>query len=275
MLRTFLTPISARFSSTFVPQTPNKPEDDEADPEDFARDVLMEILRNSIERLKVAQDAQSKIEVLIEIQRILPEDNCTKDVFRELDGFLLLIHALTTLDVGHPSIEEIHEQIRLVFTIISEALKRHPANSESFSVRPTECQLCVFLITCTKQGGMGYESLSQATSSLILDPRTKLQTLGNLLSLALQDFSLSQYFESIEGQADSFAELWSNPRFIHQPSALRALWDLFPKLDPIFRHAILKIMERLASQCHRNKAVISNMKIVSPLFRMFLEHKKD
>lgn len=55
---------------------------------------------------------------------------------------------------------------------------------------------------------------------------------------------------------------------------MRVLWDLVPDLDPTSRHAILKIMERLSSQYHRNRAVLSNLRIVSPLFHMLLESKK-
>lgn len=134
MLRTLLTPISARFSSLPSPQTANKPNDNEVDPEDFARDVLVELMRNSIDRLKDAQDAPSKLEVLVEIHRIIQEDSCTKDAFRELDGFLLLINALSTLNVGTPPLPALLQQIRLIFMIMSEAMKQHPNNSDYFSV---------------------------------------------------------------------------------------------------------------------------------------------
>lgn len=136
MLRTLLTPISARFSATPFPQTPTgkTEEDDDLDPEDFARDVLVELMRNSIDRLKDAQDVQSKLEVLSEVHSIIQQNSTTKDVFRELDGFLLLINALSTLHVGQPSLPEVLEEIRLVFTIMSEAMKKHPSNSEYFSV---------------------------------------------------------------------------------------------------------------------------------------------
>lgn len=140
MFRTLLTPLSTRFSSTPFPQTPSgqTEDDDESDPEDFARDVLVELMRNSIDRLKDAQDAMSKLEVFTEIHGIIQQNSSIKDVFRELDGFLLLINALSTLHVGQPTLPEILDEIRLVFMIMSEAMKQHPSNSEYFSVSYTD-----------------------------------------------------------------------------------------------------------------------------------------
>lgn len=67
MFRTLFTPLSARFSlpSPLSPrlsqETPEEP--DELDPEDFARDVLVELMRNATERLKTADSLAERIEV--------------------------------------------------------------------------------------------------------------------------------------------------------------------------------------------------------------------
>jgi hypothetical protein len=65
MLRTFLTPLRARFDlSPRIPSIENDdPNDDELAPEDFARDVLIELMRNSVENLKTAETRQARIEV--------------------------------------------------------------------------------------------------------------------------------------------------------------------------------------------------------------------
>jgi hypothetical protein len=69
MLRTLLTPLRGRFDlSPLSPALPTAtvpvtPGDDELDPEDFARDVLIELMRISVESLKVAEDVKSKAEV--------------------------------------------------------------------------------------------------------------------------------------------------------------------------------------------------------------------
>lgn len=112
MFKSFLTPLRTRFDISpkpvAFPPAVETPED--VTPEDFARDVLVELMRISVESLKVAEDVRSRTavshsihlltgvwsveywvrtQVLIELQRIMLQDACTKDVFRELDGFLV------------------------------------------------------------------------------------------------------------------------------------------------------------------------------------------
>lgn len=96
------------------------------------------------------------------------------------------------------------------------------------------------------------------------------------MSLALHDFSLSGYFQAVQSLPDPYLpDFTSKPRFIAQPGAVRVLWDLLPALDAVSRHAILKLMERISSQYHRNRAVLSNLEIVGPLFQLFVEYEKD
>ncbi len=54
MLRTLLTPLRSRFdvSPRLPPQNVPGIQEDERAPEDFARDVLVELMRNSVEELK-------------------------------------------------------------------------------------------------------------------------------------------------------------------------------------------------------------------------------
>jgi hypothetical protein len=66
MLRTLFTPLRAHFdSSPRTPKTLSVPgqDDDELAPEDFARDVMIELMRNSMENLKLAQDMSTKAQV--------------------------------------------------------------------------------------------------------------------------------------------------------------------------------------------------------------------
>ena len=134
MFRTLLTPLSSRFSATF-PNTPHAVnEEDDVSPEDFARDVLVELMRNSVARLKDAQDAAARLEVLEEILRVAQQATCTKDVFREMDGFLVLINLFTTVDMGEPPAEQVLKQLRLAFAILSAVLKQHAINMDYFRV---------------------------------------------------------------------------------------------------------------------------------------------
>lgn len=67
MLRSLLTPLKARFDvsplSSPSLQTTQTPVNDDFAPEDFARDVLIELMRNSMEKLKSSEDFRSRNEV--------------------------------------------------------------------------------------------------------------------------------------------------------------------------------------------------------------------
>jgi hypothetical protein len=70
MLRTLLTPLRAHFDvSPRTPETSQAPQaaqdDDELTPEEFAREVMIELMSNSVENLKLAQDTDTKTQVSI------------------------------------------------------------------------------------------------------------------------------------------------------------------------------------------------------------------
>ena len=73
------------------------------------------------------------------------QDACTKDIFKEMDGFLYLMSVLSSIQdrptgvaVVEPEGQVLQETIqctRWVFLIFSEAMKNHHANTEYFRVR--------------------------------------------------------------------------------------------------------------------------------------------
>lgn len=64
MFRTLLSPLSSRFPLTPRPDITSFPDVvEEETPEDFARDVLLEVMRNAVERLKVATGLNERTEV--------------------------------------------------------------------------------------------------------------------------------------------------------------------------------------------------------------------
>jgi hypothetical protein len=73
------------------------------------------------------------------------EEPYTKEVFRELDGFLVVVSMLSTLappetlQDGENSFEQRLEATRLSFAIISEATSNHPMNTEFFTVSILLC----------------------------------------------------------------------------------------------------------------------------------------
>ncbi|KAJ3720550.1 hypothetical protein C8R42DRAFT_671005 [Lentinula raphanica] len=221
MFKTLLTPLRAKFNE-LSPLSPSANashsgllaaggDDDENDselaPEDFARDVLIELMRNSVENLKSAEEVGGRIEVLSEIKRIMDQEPQTKDVFRELDGFLVLLNVLSTVQHSNLSsnpdtspspptrpstgtttlsiptitiIEPPSESqkkvitcIRLVFILASTALSSHPQNTEYF-------KLCV-----------GYDSFRSAIEGLVTSGTVRLREvcLGLLLGFALGDLN--------------------------------------------------------------------------------------
>lgn len=71
MLRTLLSPLRGHFDPSARTPMTSLPasvlEEDEFAPEDFARDVMIELMRNSVENLKLAQDTKTKTLVCMDL----------------------------------------------------------------------------------------------------------------------------------------------------------------------------------------------------------------
>ena len=66
MFSALLTPLRARFETAPQAEAITSPANDDVDgiaPEDFARDVLIELMRNAVEKLKTTGDVCSQVEV--------------------------------------------------------------------------------------------------------------------------------------------------------------------------------------------------------------------
>lgn len=98
--------------------------------------------------------ALTAVKIISEIHRIMLQDSFTKGVFREMDGFLVLMSVLSTLhdapDPATPSIEvtvagaeQSVDCSQLVFLVLSEALNGHVENEQFFRVSPQHA-----LFTC-------------------------------------------------------------------------------------------------------------------------------
>ncbi|KAG7440786.1 beach-domain-containing protein [Guyanagaster necrorhizus] len=268
MFRTLLTPLKAHFD--FSP--PISGHDGETSPEDFARDVLIELMRNAMENLKTSDTIREKTEILTEIQKIMLQDAHTKSVFRELDGFVVLMNVLSTIQScnGSPIHEpdeqvllEVLETIRMVFMIVSDAINEHPENSEYFKV------------------SVGYDSLALALTDLVADRRTVDVTLGFLLSMSLNDFSISGIFTSLRGTPveeldQKIKEFESRLGLIRLPGAIHLLWAFEPQLsagDSAMRYAFFKLFERLCVTCHRNQAMLSSIGIVKSVMEYYSDSR--
>ncbi|KAF7319608.1 hypothetical protein HMN09_00301200 [Mycena chlorophos] len=269
MFRTLLTPLRLRFDSSprsavtsnmTSPQTAIDEEELE-NPEDFARDVLIELMRLAVDKLKVADTAKERIEVLVEIQRIMLQDTvgATKDVFREMDGFMGLVAAISTADHNARDEGETIECSRLAFMITSEAITDHKENTQYFKNR------------------VGYDSLASALARLISDPNTVDYTMGLLLSFSFRNFSLAGTFKAIRGLPVSDVEptlrdVVSRLGGIKRPGAMALLVRFAPQLikeDPTMRFGVYKLYELLANLTHRNHVVFSSFDLEKGLLERF------
>ncbi|KAJ3536167.1 hypothetical protein NM688_g6872 [Phlebia brevispora] len=203
----------------------------------------------------------------------MTQDGITKDVFREMDGFLVLMSVLSTIQPAHSwavaapgdmIVHEVLEAVRLVFAIISEAMDDHKENVVFF------------------ERSVRYESLAQSVIPLVSDAKTVEQTLGFLTSLACHNFSLSGLFidtvkmdyvfiDSKLQNADSMFKT------IRHPGALRVLHDslkyLPPTEAPHLRYCVFKLFERLVQHSHRNHAVLATLNLAGGLFETFYSSK--
>jgi hypothetical protein len=71
MFSALLTPLRARFETAPQVEEVTTPTTNNADglaPEDFARDVLIELMRNAVEKLKTTGDVCSQVEVGVPVQ---------------------------------------------------------------------------------------------------------------------------------------------------------------------------------------------------------------
>jgi hypothetical protein len=229
----------------------------------------------------VSCPTESVCKVLVEIQGIMLQDTCTKDVFRELDGFVVLMSVLSMVQVTREGpVVEPEEQVlaeelrctRLVFMIASEAMHEHVENTEYFNVSHLCVIPCILLMFLKDH--VGYELLSQAIRGLVSNRNTVDETLGYLLSLALHNFAISGIFAAIRFTDQSELDKVINEfelhfGFIRQPGAIKLIWNLISDLsvdNPSMRYGFFKLLERLSQGSHRNKAILCSAGLVKLLF---------
>ncbi|EPQ59881.1 hypothetical protein GLOTRDRAFT_126174 [Gloeophyllum trabeum ATCC 11539] len=200
-------------------------------PEDFERDVLVELMRNGVERLKVAEDTHSRIETLSEIHRVTGEDRDTKD-----DG-----HVREPVD---QVAQNAKGAARYMFTILSEVMFEHNANA-------AKC-------AAVSLRSVGYDSFPQVVEPLVLDPRTADWTLGLLVSLALHNFLLTTLFSTL--RKTEYTQLTTKITDYQSE-----FWLAHLAGDAALHLCVYKILEQLAATSHRNKAVLSGMGILAAL----------
>ncbi|KAG1810733.1 hypothetical protein EV424DRAFT_1422048 [Suillus variegatus] len=226
--------------------------------------VAKQTMRDMVEDLKVTEAVVAKTTLLQRIVTLVREVPATKDAFRDSDGFLLLVHVLSTLSTtigrrGSQSTRDAVACIKSVFTLASEALKGHAVNLEFF------------------EEFIGYSSLSDAADLLVSNAVTADVTLGCLLALSFGDFSLVEFFSSlrtkvpeIEVMHSHFLEFAPGLASIRLPGAFSILWSFILRTmntDHALRLIVYGLLEHLTHSTHRNLAVLSMQNILPHLFK--------
>ncbi|QRW23798.1 hypothetical protein RhiXN_10122 [Rhizoctonia solani] len=96
MLKSLLTPLKTRFEEAVSLRSNDTPDAVPESPEDFERDARAETMRMVVQSINAVEDDTARIDLLGEASRLMLIDPATKDVFREMDGFLVLISFLST-----------------------------------------------------------------------------------------------------------------------------------------------------------------------------------
>ncbi|KAF8895077.1 hypothetical protein CPB85DRAFT_1257370 [Mucidula mucida] len=212
------------------------------------REVTIELMRNALDNLKNADTLREKTE---KYKKVMLQDARTKEIFRELDRFIMLMSVLSTLRVAQdrcihePEAQillEVLESIRPVFMIVSDVIHGHPESAEYF------------------KDSVSFKSLSLAIRDLGRDKRTIDVPLGFLLSMLLIDFALSDFRRSgVFPWPKVDTKIQEFETHLTGPDAMRLLWGSVLRLVDIMRYAVYKLFELLCASCHHNHATLSTM----------------
>ncbi|KAG2346496.1 beach-domain-containing protein [Suillus weaverae] len=239
-------------------------------------------MRDMVEDLKVTEAVVAKSTLLQRIATLLREVPQTKDAFRGSDGFLLLVHVLSTLSTaigrrGSQSTRDVVACIKSVFTVASEALKGHAANLEFFEVCFFVPDGNTMIVTSKTKEFIGYSSLSDAADLLVCNAVTADVTLGCLLALSFGDIFLVEFFSSLrtklpetEAMHIHFLEFAPCLARISLPGAFSVLWSFTLRTmntDRVLRLIVYRLLEHLTHSTHRNLAVLSMQNILPHLFK--------
>lgn len=122
------------------------------------------------------------------------------------------------------------------------------------------------------QRHVSFDSIARAVEALVRDSRTMDQTIGFILSVALNNFALSSLFRTLRS-ADNVdvAEHKALLGTIVQPKLYALLITLLPPSDTFLRQAVFALTDVLLGLNHRNQVLLSNVQLFSPLFQCYLE----
>ncbi|KIJ62307.1 hypothetical protein HYDPIDRAFT_30564 [Hydnomerulius pinastri MD-312] len=236
---------------------------------DAERSPVSEQVQYAVEELKFAEDTQARITILRRLTSHVSESPRALDAFRAADGFLVLMHVLSTLPLTAPSAltnpqstQEILDCMQLAFTVTSKALHGSTSNLSFF------------------EEAVGYTSLSDASQALLNHPVTSEKALGCLLSLSIHDFTLVDLFVTLQASHHDpkeldvhFLEFAPALGTICLPHVFKIAWNFMSRAlatNSSLRPVVYKVLEHLTQSSHRNLAVLSMIGVLTPMFSHFI-----
>ncbi|KAG8739840.1 hypothetical protein FRC10_005070 [Ceratobasidium sp. 414] len=271
MLKSLLTPLRTRFEEAVsLRSEPQEPVPES--PEDFERDARIETMRMVVQSINAVEDDTARIDLLGEAARLMQVDANTKDVFREMDGFLVVTSFMST-SAFSPS-ENPAAALEKALQVFSFATIDHPVNMSHF------------------KHNVGYEAFESSLFDYVnrAEPGTASSTLSSLAAFAFQLPSLSSFLPSVDAASphrqdngastDATAAYTYDPALIDPlvsgqdttsarithpnavPILLRLAWSLSLPTRSHICYALAKLLDRLAAASHANRAALSQAGIV-------------
>ncbi|KAG8791696.1 hypothetical protein FRC12_008394, partial [Ceratobasidium sp. 428] len=270
MLKSLLTPLRTRFEEAVALR--NEPQEAVPEsPEDFERDARIETMRMVVQSINAVDDETARLDLLGEAVRLMKIDANTKDVFREMDGFLVVMSLLST-SAFSPS-EKPGIALDKALQVFSTATADHSMN------------MCHF------KHNVGYQALESSVSDYVnrIEPGIPSSALSSLAAFAFQLPSLSSFLSSVDTAVlhhnhphstdtttiqtfDSaiidtlvFEQDVTSARTTHPevvPILLRLAWSLSLPACLHISYALAKLLERLAAASYANRAALSQTGIV-------------
>ncbi|EIW75538.1 beach-domain-containing protein [Coniophora puteana RWD-64-598 SS2] len=241
-----------------------------------SRDVqtMQEVMHADVDELKFSMEVDQRIEILTRIRDTLRVQAKTADSFRAFDGFLTLVHVLSTLpaiasvsisksDPGSDSGAAVRACMRAAFEVAGEALWENGANRQFF------------------EQSVGYASLGAALDPLVADAHTCADVLGLLLTVACRDFALVDFFialppslsiDDLEAHFDRYAPRLSSARIV-LPGFLGVLWSfLRPRMESTnedagsLRYLTYRMLDSVTAASHANACAVTRFEPDMPSY---------
>ncbi|KZO92625.1 beach-domain-containing protein [Calocera viscosa TUFC12733] len=250
-----LNPLTPRSGGSALPASGSG--SPELEPEDFAHDVRVDIMRRSAEELKEGSgtlDLMGLTELLEIIRRVMFEDHSTVTIFLELDGLLGLLSALQVVCAG---VQPTSSPTRRTASLPD---RRAPLAAVRSALQVLNCMLREREGRSGFEASLGWQTLTSMLLPLASIPGISAPLLGALLSLSLSDFEPS-YLNFFTASAPPSSNPFAGA-VVHNPRAMSTMLALLPNLSAFSeRVALASALLQLAQSGPFNLASMAQPEI--------------